>query len=63
MRIHRDKDYLVELFRRKGWDVSKSKIQAWGRRAGDYNKDFRPMPEQALRDFIEALKDEELLED
>ncbi|VVT48709.1 hypothetical protein UYSO10_2465 [Kosakonia radicincitans] len=54
---------MVELFRRKGWDVSKSKIQAWGRRAGDYNKDFRPMPEQALRDFIEALKDEELLED
>lgn len=62
-RIHKDKDYLLELFRRAGWDVSKAKIQAWSRRAGEYNKDYRPMPEKALRDFINILKEEQLLED
>ncbi|EML8490063.1 DUF1456 family protein [Salmonella enterica subsp. enterica] len=63
MRIHRDKDYLIELFQRKGWDVSRAKIHAWSKRAGQHNRDYRPMPEQALRDFIDALKEEKLLED
>ncbi|WP_168393715.1 DUF1456 family protein [Erwinia amylovora] len=63
LRLHKDKDYIIELFARKGWDVSKSKLHAWGKRAGEYNRDFRPMPEQALRDFIDALKEEKLIDD
>ncbi len=63
LRIHRDKDFQVELFRRKGWEVSRAKVHAWSKRAEGSTRDFRPMPEQALRDFIAALKEERLLED
>lgn len=63
LRLHKDKEYIAELLERKGWDVSKAKISAWSKRAGEYNRDFRPMPEQALRDFIDALKEEKLIED
>ncbi|WP_261642967.1 DUF1456 family protein [Erwinia mallotivora] len=63
LRLHKDKDYIIELFTRKGWDVSRAKIHGWSKRAGDYNKDFRAMPEEALRDFIEAVKEDKLLED
>lgn len=63
LRIHKDKDFQVELFRRAGWDVSRSKVQAWARRTGEFNKDFRPMPQQALRDFIDILKSEKLYND
>lgn len=61
MRIHKDKDYLIELFEQKGWDVSRARLHAWQKRAGQ--RDYRPMPEQALRDFIDVLKEEKLLED
>ncbi|PIJ51251.1 hypothetical protein BOM23_22845 [Erwinia sp. OLMDLW33] len=63
LRLHKDKDYIEELFIRKGGDVSRAKINAWSKRAGDFNRDFRPMPEKALRDFIDALKEEKLIED
>lgn len=63
LRIHKDKDFLITLFQRKGWDVSRAKINAWSKRAGDFNEDYRPMPQQALRDFIEALKEERVLDD
>jgi uncharacterized protein YehS (DUF1456 family) len=63
LRIHRDKEYIITLFAEKGWNVSRAKIQAWSKKSGEYNKDYRPMPEQALRDFIEALKEEKLIEE
>ncbi|EYU13419.1 DUF1456 family protein [Photorhabdus aegyptia] len=63
LRIHRDKDYLIELFARKGWDVSRAKIYSWSKKAGGVTRDFRPMPERALRDFIDALKEERLVEE
>ncbi|MCA7012507.1 DUF1456 family protein [Dickeya dadantii] len=56
LRIHKEKDYIVQLFANKGWDVSKAKIHAWTRKAGAFNPDYRPMPEEALRDFIDAYK-------
>lgn len=56
LRIHRDREYILSLFTSKGWDVSRAKVHAWMRKAGTFNKDFRPMPEEALRDFIDALK-------
>lgn len=46
----------MHLFASKGWDVSKAKIHAWTRKAGAFNPDYRPMPEKALRDFIDAYK-------
>ncbi|MDV7004480.1 hypothetical protein RXA30_11840 [Dickeya solani] len=46
----------MRLFAGKGWDVSKAKIHAWTRKAGAFNPDYRPMPEEALRDFIDAYK-------
>ncbi|HAV1239645.1 TPA: DUF1456 family protein [Salmonella enterica] len=63
LRIHRDKEYICELFRKRGWDVSKAKVHAWSKRAGEYDKDFRAMPVEALRDFIDELKQEKLLVD
>ncbi|MDB6375067.1 DUF1456 family protein [Photorhabdus bodei] len=63
LRIHHDKDYLIELFARKGWEVSRAKIYSWGKKAGGVTRGFRPMPEQALRDFIDALKEEKLVEE
>ncbi|GAB7197639.1 DUF1456 family protein [Dickeya undicola] len=56
LRIHKDKEYIQSLFESKGWDVSRAKIHAWSRKAGAFNPDFRPMPEEALRDFIDAYK-------
>ncbi|WP_042820415.1 DUF1456 family protein [Yersinia wautersii] len=63
LRIHRDKAYIISLFEKKGWEVSRSKLQAWSKKSGEYNKDYRPMPEQALRDFILALKEEKLIDE
>ncbi|HHQ6539567.1 TPA: DUF1456 family protein [Serratia fonticola] len=61
LRIHKDKDYLIQLFKDKGWEVTRAKLHAWSKRAGEPTRDFRPMPEKALRDFIDALKDEKLI--
>ncbi len=63
LRIHKDKDYLIELFGKAGWEVSRKKIKSWTVRAGPYNPDFRSMPEQALRDFILVLKSEKIISD
>lgn len=62
LRIHNDKPLIMELLKSKGWDVSRAKIKAWSTRSGGYNKDYRPMPEAALRDFIDALKTRKLIE-
>lgn len=62
LRIHQDKDYLIALFAKAGWQVSKAKLKAWTVRAGGYHRDYRPMPEAALRAFIAELKKEQLVE-
>jgi len=61
LQIHKDKELIKALFKSKGWEVSNSKLKAWGVRAGTYNNDFRAMPTQALKDFIVALKEEKLI--
>lgn len=69
LRIHKDKDYLIELFKSIGWSISKSKLKSWSTRTykgsvtGAVNKDFRPMPEEALRGFLKALSREKLVEE
>lgn len=62
MRLHKDKDRLVELFRLGGLNVSKSKIKAWQTKSGAPNPDYRPMPREALDAFIDALHESRLLE-
>lgn len=46
LRIHRDKEFMIQLFKDGGYNqpVSKSKIKAWQTGTGDYGRDFRPMP-------------------
>lgn len=63
MRIHKDKELVIGLFESQGWEVSKAKLKAWSVRTGGYNKDFRAMPEKALRDFIQALHEAKLIEE
>lgn len=61
LQIHKDTELIKTLFKSKGWEVSNSKLKGWRVRSGAYNKDFRAMPTQALKDFIVALKDEKLI--
>lgn len=62
LRIHRDKDLLIDIFSRSGWDVTKSKLKAWQTKTGN-NPGYREMPRDALDDFISALYDLKLVED
>lgn len=61
LQIHRDKDYLIGLFARRGWDVTRAKLKAWATRSNSGSPGYRPMPTEALRDFIEVLKEERLI--
>jgi len=62
-RLHKDTDYLIDLFDKGGWqNVTKSKIKSWKTRTGEYKREFRPMPEGALRAFLSALVEAEIIE-
>lgn len=61
LRIHREKDYLQALFARRGWDVTRAKLKAWATRSGSGSPGYRPMPTEALRDFMDVLKEERLI--
>lgn len=62
MRLHKDKELLIDIFGTSGWDVSKSKLKAWQTKTGD-NAGYREMPRDALDDFISELHNRELIND
>jgi len=55
LRIHKDKDLLVDMFEAQNIEISKSKIKSWATKSGDYKDGFREMPRTALIAFIDEL--------
>lgn len=56
MQIHKDKDFLLEVFEAAGHDdITKSKIKAWDTKTGAPKAGYREMPREALDDFIDEL--------
>ena len=63
MRLHDDKDLILDMFKSQGLDVSKSKIKAWSTTTGIQKRGYRSMPREALDKFIEELYKRKLIED
>lgn len=61
LQIHKDKELIVDIFRSKGWNVSKSKLKAWDTRTGTPSSSYREMSREALDDFIEGLHERRLV--
>lgn len=62
LRIHKDRDYLIELFAHQNIVVTRAKLKAWSVKTGTLNKDFRPMPKEALEAFFRALHDAKIID-
>ena len=62
LQLHKDKDYLIKLFKKAGHEVTKSQLKAWQTKSGNFKAGFRPMPEKVLNDFLSTLIDERLIE-
>jgi uncharacterized protein YehS (DUF1456 family) len=62
LRLHKDKDLIVELFASQGVEVSKSKIKAWSTMTGERHPGYREMPREALDAFIKALYERKLVD-
>lgn len=63
LRIHKDKDLIIDIFAARGCDVSKAKLKSWDTKSGGYNRYYREMPRQALDDFIDELYERKLVID
>lgn len=63
LRLHKKKDFLIEIFKKKGWDVTPSKINSWRIKSGEYCKKYREMPREALDDFIFMLHELKLVDE
>ncbi len=63
LRLHKDKDFIIEIFEAQGLHVTKSLIKAWSTTTGRHNKGYREMPRQALDKFISELHQRQLVED
>lgn len=55
LRIHKEKDLILEMFEAQGIVISKSKLKSWATKSGEYRDGFRPMPLSALKAFIDEL--------
>ena len=62
LQIHKDKELIIDLFKAKGWDITKSRLKSWDTKTGAPTKGFREMPRQALDDFINELYSRKLVE-
>lgn len=63
LRIHKDKDLIIEIFASQKRQVSKSLIKAWATKSGEPKPDYREMPREALDDFINGLHEYKLFGD
>jgi len=63
LRLQKDKDLIIELFKSQGKTVSKSQIKAWRTKTGTKHPGYREMPREMLDAFISALHERELIED
>lgn len=62
LRIHKDKELIIELFASKNIHVTKSQIKAWSTKSGIPTPGFRPMPKEVLQSFIQACHDSKLID-
>ncbi len=62
LRLHKDKDLIMEIFEAQGVDISKSKIKAWATTSGIQKAGYREMPREALDKFISGLHERQLVE-
>ena len=62
LRIHRDREYIIDLFARQNIIVTNAKLKSWSTKSGKFNKDFRPMPKEALEAFFRALHDAKIVD-
>ncbi|WP_299496431.1 DUF1456 family protein [uncultured Shewanella sp.] len=62
LRIHKDREYIIDLFARQNITVTNAKLKSWIVKSGKFNKDFRPMPREALEAFFRALHDAKIVD-
>lgn len=62
MRIHKDKEFIIQLFESQGHIVTKSLIKAWATKSGTPKPGYREMPRELLDAFIKALHDHKVVE-
>jgi uncharacterized protein YehS (DUF1456 family) len=61
LQIHKDNEKIIDLFKSKGWDVSRAQIKAWRQKTGRPSSGYREMPREALDDFISALHEAKIV--
>lgn len=62
LRLHKDQDYLIEIAKKQGVILTKSKIKAWRNKDPD-SPDYRVLPRKLLDKIITALHEEHLVHD
>ena len=60
LRLHKDTDFLIEMFDAQGFEVSRPKLTSWKTRDFRHKK-YREMPREALDAFIDELYKRELI--
>ena len=55
LRIHKDKELVIEIFASQGLEVSKSMLRGWETKTGVQVDKYRHMPREALDAFIVGL--------
>jgi hypothetical protein len=60
LQLHKDRDYLIELFKKGGMVVTNSKIKGW-RNKNPESPDYRIMPRHVLEKLLMALHNEKLI--
>lgn len=63
LRLQKDQDYVISLFAKKGFSVSKAQVKSWRTKTGGVKAGYRPMPRDVLDAFISALHEDELISD
>jgi hypothetical protein len=61
LQIHKDKELIIDIFKSKGWEISKSKLKAWDSKTGIPTPGYREMPREALDAFIDELYERRLV--
>lgn len=61
LQLHKEKDFLVEIFESAGVEISKAKIDSWRAKSISADK-YREMPRAALDAFIDELYKRKLVE-
>jgi len=61
LRLHKDKELIIDMFKAQGIDVTKAKIKAWATTTGGQKPAYRDMPRSALDAFIDECYKRQLI--